>query len=104
MRRILLALALAFAAATAQAQVTNPGLRSQGAITPTDCAQFVSAFAVQDSGGACGAGGGITIGQPVTGGTPSTLIYNNSSGNLANSATIPFPLTITPATPGTTLT
>lgn len=56
------------------------------------------------SSGGGSSGGGVTIGASVTGGTPSTLLYVNSGGNVANSATIPFALTITPATPGNALT
>lgn len=52
------------------------------------------------SGKLCTAGGGgtggITIGQPVTGGTPSTDLYVDASGNIANSTTLPFGMTYNP--------
>lgn len=50
-----------------------------------------------------GGSGGITIGQSVTGGTPSSLIYEDASGNLAASANIPFQVTnqgLTTTNPG----
>ena len=63
----------------------------------------MSLHAGASSGGGSGSGG-VTIGAAVTGNTPSTLLYVSSGGLVANSATIPFPLTITPATPGNGLT
>src|SRR5665213_1917483 len=56
-----------------------------------------AALQISAAPGSGGGSGGITIGQAVTGGTPSTLIYNDSGGLLANSKTIPFGIVITPA-------
>lgn len=60
--------ALAFAA-TASAQVTNPGVRINGAFAVNDCVKIVSRTAVASSGAAC-------AGTP--GGAASTLQYNNA--------------------------
>ena len=56
--------------------------------TTIDCNQTVSS--------STGGGGGVTIGNAVSGGTASTLLYTNSSGNVANSASIPFGILTTP--------
>lgn len=112
MKHVLVALALAggLLAGDAHAQTTNPGLRSQGAIIATHCAQFVSPFVVQDSGSTCGGSGspggantqlqynnagsfgGIT--GATTNGTTVTLVApilgTPASGNLANTVGLPI--------------
>lgn len=54
--------------------------------------------------GAGGGTGGITIGQAVAGGTPSTLLYNDSGGLIANSTSIPFGITLLPSSSQSALT
>jgi hypothetical protein len=76
---------------------TLPG--STGTFTNGDCLKVgsTSPLEIQDNGSACGSGGGgVTIGNAVSGGTNSTLLYTNSSGNVANSASIPFGILTTP--------
>ena len=58
----------------------------------------MSLHAGASSGSSSGGSGGVTIGAAVSGGTPSTLLYVNSGGNLANSTTIPFGVTFQGAT------
>jgi hypothetical protein len=64
----------------------------------TQCVQANSSGVLSGTGSACGSGGGggVTIGNAVSGGTASTLLYTNSSGNVANSASIPFGILTTP--------
>jgi hypothetical protein len=47
------------------------GVTTQGTITPGDCASFVNAYVLQDSGSGCGGGGGSP------GGTNGQIQYNN---------------------------
>lgn len=55
------------------------------------------------AGGGSSGGGGFTVGQAITGGTPSSLVYEDASGNIATSSTIPFIVTntgLTTTSPG----
>ena len=49
------------------------------------------------NGVACGGGGGgVTIGNAVSGGTANTLLYTNSSTDVANASSVPLGFTTTP--------
>lgn len=97
MKRIIFALAFALASFAAQAQVTNPGVRSQGAITPNDCAKFVSAFVISDAGSTCGGSGGTP------GGSTTQVQYNNAGafGGITGATTNGTALTLVAPVLGT---
>jgi len=56
--------------------------------TTIDCSQTVNS----SSGG----GGGVTIGNAVSGGTANTLLYTNSGTDVANASSVPLGFTTTP--------
>jgi len=71
------------------AQIPGGGVGQSGSVTANDCAAWVGNGLIKDSGGACGGGGGLTVGTTtITSGTNPYILYDNN-GVLGNLQTIP---------------
>lgn len=57
-----------------------------------DCLKSGGGVLIKDAGAPCGSGGGggITIGDAITGGNDNGILYEDASGNIANKATFTF--------------
>lgn len=78
-------------------QVTNPGVQQSGSIKAGNCAAWVSAGRIKDSGGTCGGSGGVTSVQI----DPGTGIDVSGTCTITTTGTCAVALENTAVTPAT---